>query len=182
MAVDERWASVDGYEGIYEVSDLGRIRSIERLVASRWGTLTKAVSGVVKTPRQQREGYLYVHLYKDGKARKRYIHRLVAKAFVLNPGDLPQVNHMDGDKTNNAHLNLEWVTGKGNCEHAIRNRLYEPARGEQSGHAKLSEDDVLEIRRSVACGELHREAALRFGVGRKAVTKIVSRQRWSHVA
>lgn len=176
----EEWCPVPGFEGLYEVSSQGRCRSVDRVVKSRWGT-PKPVKGELKTLNAQREGYLSVHLYKNGKMAKRYIHRLVAEVFVPNPLGRPQVNHIDGCKTNNAAGNLEWASGSENCRHAIESGLYRQARGESIGGAKLTEQDVAEIRRMVARGAMHKEAAALFGIGRKAVTKIVNRQRWKHV-
>lgn len=179
--MQEVWKPVQGYEGIYEVSNLGRVRSLDRFTRNRWGTL-RPVAGAMKVPQVKREGYCYLNLYSERKARPMYVHRLVALAFLPNPDDLPQVNHKDGDKANNAVTNLEWCSKSDNCQHAIDEGLYEQARGESSGSAKVTESDVIEMRRLWASGMLQKDIAARFGIGRKAVTKIVNRQRWKHVA
>lgn len=176
----EEWRDIVGFEGFYQVSSIGRCRSLDRTVKSRWGT-PKPLKGRIRVPGVQREGYLMVLLNRDGKSFKRYVHRMVAEAFIKNPQSHPQINHIDGNKSNNAANNLEWTTGSENCRHAIASGLYQNARGEAIGSAKLTEQDVIEIRRMVATGAMHKEAAALFGIGRKAVTKIVNRQRWQHV-
>jgi hypothetical protein len=99
-----------------------------------------------------------------------------------NPENLPQVNHIDGNKQNNRIDNLEWTTASQNCRHAIDESLYQSARGETAGNVKLTEENVREIRRLAVIGLMHKEIAELFGVGRKNITKIVNRQRWKHVA
>ena len=109
----EIWKDVKGYEGIYQVSNTGLVRSIDR-VNSRGAK----IKGRVLAQAEGKGGYKVVCLSKEGKAKEGKVHRLVAQAFIENLGDLPQVNHIDGDKENNEVENLEWVTAKRNIEHA----------------------------------------------------------------
>lgn len=107
--MEEVWRPVVGYEGLYEVSNLGRIRSLDRYVGKR---LFK--SQTLK-PKTDRYGYLVVDLRSHSKHKSKTIHRLVAEAFLPNPGNLPQVNHKNEDKTDNRVENLEWCS----CEYNI---------------------------------------------------------------
>lgn len=102
----EVWKRIRGYD--YAVSNIGRIKSIERVITMRNGQ-SRTIKETIKKPDLIR-GYLVVDLYKDCKRRNFPIHRLVAKAFIPNPENLPQVNHKDEDKTNNRAENLEWCT------------------------------------------------------------------------
>lgn len=110
----EIWKDIDGYDGRYQVSSWGRIRSI---------------NGILK-PYENKKGYLKIGLCKDGICHKHRINRLVAIAFIPNPDNLPQVNHMDGNRQNNSITNLEWTTNLENRRHAqaLRERI---ERGEQ---------------------------------------------------
>lgn len=101
----ERWQPIPGYEGLYEVSDQGSIKS---LCAGRWGT-TK-----IRKLVPDKDGYLTICLKKDGKYKNVKVHRLVAMAFLPNPNNYPQINHIDEVKTNNNVNNLEWCTSKYN--------------------------------------------------------------------
>ena len=103
---EEIWKDVVGYEGLYQVSNLGRIKNNK---------------GKIKAYFLKREGYLSTHLYKNGKETPVYAHRVVAEAFIPNPENLPQVNHKDLNKKNNNVDNLEWCSRKENINHAIRN-------------------------------------------------------------
>lgn len=179
--MQEIWKPIAGYESAYEISSLGRVRSLDRFVRGR-GQSMKFKPGVIRAIGVKREGYHFVNLCSRSRAKPHYIHRLVAAAFIDNPGNLPQVNHLDGDKANNQIENLEWCTGSDNCRHAIDSALYQPARGESSGAAKLTESDVREIRRLAESGVMHKDIAVLFCVERQAVTKIASRQRWAHIA
>lgn len=178
--MQEIWLPVPGFESTYEVSNLGVIRSLDRRVANRWGT-SRPTSGTIKAHSKNSQGYHAVHFYASSKCTKEYVHRVVAKVFVPNPLGLPQVNHIDGDKSHNAASNLEWCSGIENCAHARDTNLYQAARGEQIGGAVLTESAVIEIRALAASGFMHKELAARFGVGRKAITKVVNRQRWKHI-
>jgi len=176
----ERFVPITRYEGMYDISNFGRVRSLDRFCRNRWGT-QRPVKSRIMVIGQTKYGYKQILLAKEGKSVKFFIHRLVAIAFIENASDYPQVNHLDGDKSNNCATNLEWVTSQQNCHHALENKLYEVARGEATGHAKLTENAVRNIRTQVANGIYHKVLATQYGVGRKAITKIVNRQRWKHV-
>lgn len=103
----EEWKDIKGYEGLYQVSNLGRVKSLKR-GSIRFGTLTH-------------ENYLRLKLYKDGTYKNKNVHRLVAETFIPNPENKPTVNHIDEDKTNNMVSNLEWATIKENLNHGTRN-------------------------------------------------------------
>lgn len=179
--MQEIWKPIAGFEGIYDISNLGRVKSLARLRRAK-GNAFAPVRERIRVPAIQREGYVCAFLCREGKSAKFYIHRLVATAFLDNPENLPQVNHIDGNKQNNRIDNLEWTTASQNCRHAIDESLYQSARGETAGNVKLTEENVREIRRLAVIGLMHKEIAELFGVGRKNITKIVNRQRWKHVA
>ena len=112
----EIWRSIKGYEGLYEVSDLGRVRMLGRYKKYRNGSLVR-IDGKVLSQFRVR-GYLKSKLRdKDGKAKMFYTHRLVANAFLPNPNNYPQVNHKDENKYNNNARNLEWCTAKYNSNY-----------------------------------------------------------------
>ena len=105
----EEWRPVVGYEGLYEVSNIGRVRSIDRYVKTCYGSY-RLHKGKVLSPGIRPDGYLVVSL----QYRMFRVHRIVAEAFLPNPDNLPQVNHKDEDKSNNRVDNLEWCTAKYN--------------------------------------------------------------------
>lgn len=109
----ENWKSIAGYEERYEVSDRGNVRSLNYHREGR----TKILK-----PKKNCGGYLVVNLRKDGQLKQPSVHRLVAQAFLPNPLNLPQVNHRDEDKLNNAASNLEWCTASYNINYGSRNR------------------------------------------------------------
>lgn len=106
----ENWKDIEGYEGVYQVSDQGRVRTLDRYLTASYGSKQfrkgQLIKGVVMP-----NGYLAVGLWRNNKNKPQYVHRLVAKAFIPNPNLLKQVNHKDEDKTNNCVSNLEW------CDH-----------------------------------------------------------------
>ena len=125
--MNEIWKDINGYEGKYQVSSLGRVRSVPREweQANRHGTLSRyRIDGCIIKPIFRR-GYLSVGLRTDPKHLKRFqVHRLVAQTFVPNPDNMPQVNHKDEDKTNNRADNLEWCTARYNANYGTRpNRI-----------------------------------------------------------
>lgn len=109
---EEIWKDIAGYEGLYKVSNLGRVKSLNYL---RKGIEKERI------PNKNNSGYLIVGLHKDGKIKTFLIHRLVAEAFIENVNDLPQVNHIDENKLNNSVENLEWCSAKYNSNYGEHN-------------------------------------------------------------
>lgn len=117
--MQEIWKNIEGYCNFYQISNLGRVKSLSRVVNSRIKNhTTRKVKEKILKP-ILRTGYYSVNLYIN-ETEKQFcpIHRLVAKAFIYNPKNLPQVNHIDGNKLNNNVNNLEWCTAKENIIHA----------------------------------------------------------------
>lgn len=124
---DEIWTSVPGYEGFYEVSSMGRVRSVSRWVPCvRNPEKKQFYHGRVLKPgvNMNPYGYLQVNLSKRGKTKPGLVHRLVAMAFIPNPDSLREVNHINGDKHDNRVVNLEWCSSKENKKHAHALGLY----------------------------------------------------------
>lgn len=111
--MNDTWSKIDGYNN-YSISKNGEIRNDK--------------TGKIKTPVINSRGYCNVDLYSNGERRKERIHRLVAKTFIPNPDNKLQVNHIDGDKTNNNVNNLEWCTASENMLHAFNTGLAKPSR------------------------------------------------------
>ena len=123
---NEVWKPIEGYEGIYDVSNYGRVKSLQLTIhnsGTKGGVYT--IREKILTPRvnEKRNGYCEISLHKNGQEKRFKVHRLVATAFISNPQHLPEVNHKDGNKLNNSVSNLEWVTSKQNKEHAWLNKL-----------------------------------------------------------
>ena len=123
--MEEIWKDVKGFEGLYSISNFGKVKSMERFVKNGKDKQRLQKEHEVKTYiNWNRNGYVYCNLYKDNKAYPKKVHRLIAEAFILNPDNLPQVNHKDGNKQNNCVDNLEWVTDVQNKKHGWDNKLY----------------------------------------------------------
>ena len=111
---DEQWHDIAEYEGLYQISNFGRVKSISRTI-DRHG-LTN-IPDKIMNPSTNIKGYKVVQLSKDGIRTTYFVHRLVAKTFIPNPTNLSQVNHKDEDKTNNKVDNLEWCDGRYNINY-----------------------------------------------------------------
>lgn len=114
-SASEEWKPVVGYEGLYEVSSMGRVKSLKRTVIGKDGK-TREIKEKLLTQTDS-NGYLYVTLSDHGECRAFPVHRLVATAFIPNPENLSDVNHKDEDKTNNSVDNLEWMSHKDNLNY-----------------------------------------------------------------
>ena len=113
----ESWKDIEGYEGLYQISNLGKVRSLNRIVQ---GTNDYFQKGIELKPIDNGK-YLFVTLRKNGNKKIFYIHRLVAEYFVDNPNNYNEVNHIDENKHNNSYNNLEWCTHKYNANYGTRN-------------------------------------------------------------
>jgi len=112
----EQWKDIKDYEGHYKISNLGRVKNVKRN-NNRYNKLLKLKKGTDKYK------YYHISLFKNGLCKEVSIHRLVAQAFIPNPDNKPEVNHIDGNKVNNKIDNLEWCTHKENFKHASKNGL-----------------------------------------------------------
>lgn len=129
----EEWKDIAGYEGLYQVSTLGRVKSLARISAQGHQLLEKYLK-----PRRCTTGYFQVCLSKNGNLAYKDIHRLVAQAFIPNLENLPQVNHKDESRTNNCVDNLEWCTAKYNANYGTRNeRVAEARKGQRLSGVSL---------------------------------------------
>ena len=117
--MNEIWRKIEGFEN-YEVSNLGNVRSLKN----------KKVK-ILKLIKRE-TGYIFINLYKNKKIHHKSVHRLVASTFIPNPQNKSQVNHIDGDKTNNKVENLEWCTAKENSQHAWNTGLSKSLKGEKN--------------------------------------------------
>lgn len=160
----ELWKDVEGYEGLYMISNLGRVKSLHGS-----GRILKQ-SGTI---------YLHVSFNKNGVQKGFLVHRLVGLAFIPNPDGKPEINHKDGDKHNNSVDNLEWVTPQENQLHSIRTGLKE--HGENAANNKLTAFEVAEIRKRYVpnkrgCG--CRTLAKQYGVNSGTIWNIVNGKYW----
>ena len=165
----EIWKPVVGYQGIYEVSSMGRIRSLDRVQVynGRWGKTRRKLKGCNMRPRTSSNGYKNITLVDIGRSYTDAVHRLVALAFIPNPLGLPLVDHIDDDKSNNEVSNLQWTTYAGN---------------NRKGKATiLQAHQVLEMRRRHADGEVPVDIAKDYPVKLNTVYGILRGRSWTTV-
>lgn len=124
--MEEIWIDIKGYEGLYKVSNLGKIKSLDKQMMV-YGFQKEPIKtirkGKILKPRITRYGYEKVLLTKNNKSKNYFVHRLVAISFIENPNNYNEVNHIDGNKRNNNILNLEWCTHSQNMKHCFDNKL-----------------------------------------------------------
>lgn len=121
----ETWKNIEGYETFYKISNLGRVKSLAKTITRKDGEVRNLSEKIIK-PFLTKKGYKQIVLTKDGDKKKHYIHRLVALAFISNPDQLPEVNHINEDKLDNAVENLEWLSRLDNMRHGtLQARLAE---------------------------------------------------------
>lgn len=185
MTEKELWRPVIGYEDLYDVSNLGRIRSRFRMIKTknRWGSMERPQPGRFLSPTNNTGGYLGVGLTRDGKTVRHLVHRLVAMAFIREPTDSEQVNHKDGDKKNNTLDNLEWVTASENQHH--RSHVLGKNIGEDVHCAILNKRAVIDIRKRYTpyCKkDGQRALAKEFGVSSATIASVVNQRIWKTVS
>lgn len=178
-ALKEEWRPIDGYEGRYEVSDLGRIRSLTTMVETRPGVF-RVNKGRIHSP-CQRQGYPIVSLRGGLKMPNHYVHRLVAGAFIPNPENKPHINHINSVRNDNRVENLEWCTPAENAQHSARMGRRNPLRGEDCPTSVLTAKQVRSIRRRLGGGARPAHLAREYGVDRGTIVQIKYRKTWNHL-
>lgn len=159
--MQEEWRLVAGWETMYEVSNFGKVRSIKK-------------KGLIIASFYDKSGYKVVSLKNPQMLKK--VHRLVAIAFVHNPENKPQVNHIDSNRTNNNVNNLDWVTAKENSEHSVKSGRQR--QGEKHYKAMFKNKDIPEIR---ASSLTRKELAKKYGVSRSTIENVLKKRTWKFV-
>lgn len=188
--MEEIWKPITGYKKFYEVSNFGRVKVLKRKRKTVWG-VTEYKEKIMKLS-DNGTGYLFVRLLIYGKHSNHYVHRLVSREFIKNPKRKPQVNHLDGNRSNNHVKNLEWCTHKENVVHSVKrrkelgyvrkkytlNNLAAPLRGEEVKSSKLKEIDVIFIRKTnMKVTELMKK----YNVCERTIYDVKRKLSWTHV-
>lgn len=180
----ELWSDVKGYEGLYRVSNRGRVKSLPRVIIRGKGIRQPIKGTFLSTDPDKKSLYVVVNLRSGKRSRYFYVHRLVAQAFIPNSMNLPEVNHKDLNKKNNRVDNLEWVTSKGNHEHAKSNGVMRNPpvlRGEDCPHAKLNWEKARKIRKLYAVDPIEwnqYKLAERFHVTQANIWSVLKNKTW----
>lgn len=166
----EIWKNIQGYEGYYEISNFGKIKSLP----GKWKKFEKILTLIITG------GYQRIKLYRNTDVQSFAVHRLVALHFIPNPDKLPEINHKNCIKIDNRVENLEWCTRQGNIDHAVENNL-NPT-GETHGRSKLNNIKILEIRKKyVPRTYSQRRLAKEYHIGRTAILNILQGKTWKHI-
>ena len=172
----EVWKDIPNYDSLYQASNWGGIRSLDRIVCDG-----RSLRGINLRLSINDKGYLQVTLSKGGYPKTYEVQRLIARTFMENPNNLPQVNHRDGNPLNNHIDNLEFTNQTGNQIHAYELGLQLPTSGSKHGLAKLNESQVLEIREKYTKGFRSAELAKEYQVTQSNICQIIKRKRWTHI-
>lgn len=172
----EIWKQIEGFEGLYEISSYGRVKTLRSSPKLKSGDF---LSNSIECAIRNGKGYKTVTLYKNKVGKQLMVHRLVAKAFIPNPNNKPQVNHKDADKHNNNVDNLEWVTNLENKEHSVLNGL--SGKGEKNSMAKLTSKDVKYMRYLYSIGIKPAILAKKYNICKQHLHSIVKFKSWVNI-
>lgn len=166
----EIWKDIIGYEGRYQVSNFGRIKSLGNNKTRKEKFLKLTTD---------KDGYLSINLSCKGKIKKYQVHRIECQMFIPNIRNKPEVNHKDGVKSNNYIENLEWNTYSENLHHAYKNKLRTSIKGERNNRVKLTQSQVDEIREKYKTGNyLLVTLSKEYKVSISQISKIVKHKAW----
>lgn len=175
----EIWKDVKGYEGIYVVSNFGRVKSLARTCNTKGNSIKRVPERILK--HKIDNGYHRVSISKDSKRIMFSVHRLVALSFLSNENNKSEVNHKDGIKSNNTVDNLEWVTPKENQQHARITGLRDSVIGQNNYSSKLTNNDVLNIKDRIKNGDRSKDIAEHYNIHRCTVGNIKNGKTWTHI-
>lgn len=174
-----KWRDIDGYEGFYQVSNTGLVRSIPKAYTGPKNSLRYTKGGILKG-KENSTGYLRVHLYnKEHVGKDFFVHRLVANAFLPNPNNLPCVNHKNSIRKDNAQDNLEWCTNSENQIHA--HEIGFQLIGGNKPASKLTANDVIKIKQMLITKKSYAKIAKIFNVSSQVIFQINNGLTWKWV-
>lgn len=181
----EFWRKIPGYEGLYDVSSFGRVRSWRAAGKVQHGNAAYWPSGIKESYRIMRpvsiqRGYLSMRFVSaDGQRKGWLVHRLVALAFLLNSSNLPMVNHINNVKYDNRLANLEWVDHAGNVKHVMDNRIR--VGGARSANIQITQEDIIAMRRLWARGWSLTQIGQEFGMSFQNASRIIRGEQWKYL-
>ena len=172
--IKELWKDIPGYEGFYQVSNMGQVRSVTHSITMKNGVNRTIYSKILVLHPGGNNEYLQAYLHKDNKVTNFLVHRLVANAFIASIPSGYEVNHKNGNKTDNRVQNLEIVTHQENITHSMNNSLFR-ALGEDHYASKLTNAQASEIRDIYSKGGIsQKKLGLKYGVTQKVIFSIVN--------
>jgi len=175
---EEIWVDIVGYEGLYQISNNGRVKSLERIVVGKDG-VSYPVKEKIKTPSIGKRRYPYVDLYIGNQKKKKYIHRLKAIAFIANPENKSDVNHKYGDKTDFGDDSIEWNTRSENIRHAFANGLNVARKNEAHPRAKITMEIARQIRNEYLSEKTSMDKlAVKYKISNHTVYSILHNKTW----
>jgi len=182
----EIWKDIPGYEGMYQISNMGRLKNLERKF---WRNHSVTYKYTLYTRKENISklhswdgDYIRTTLYKNGIKKHIKLHRLVGQLFIPNPKNLPQINHKNGIRYDNKVENLEWCTNSENILHAYRIGLEKAVCGELHHNSVFKNSDIIKIRCMYETGNYSmRELAKKYNVDKDTIKCIVRRETWKHI-
>lgn len=172
----EEWKDIKGYEKYYQISNLGNIKRFAGKCLAKNNSYRRVSERIITPfPNKTRGNYFYVNLVMYGVSQQYRIHILVAKHFLSNPENKPEVNHKDDNKKNNFINNLEWVTSSENKIKAYETKIMQS--GEKHYNSKLSNKDIIDIRISNESNEI---LAKKYNVTKTHIVRIINNKRRNH--
>lgn len=182
--INEEWKDVKNFEGYYEVSNMGNVRRKKSKTFYKDGRVANFSQTVLK-PTLNHKGYKRVYLSVNSKKYSKYIHRLVAETFIDDTENKRTVNHINGIKTDNRVVNLEWMTNSENLKHAFHTGLFDNRNKKFSGSgnpsSKLIKEEVLEIRKLKNNGVSTVTLSKMYNISESQIRSIYARRTWKNV-
>lgn len=176
---NEVWVDIDGYENFYQVSSMGRVRSLDRVVMC--GIKTQTLYQKIRKQSLDSDGYCVINLFRDGKAKRHKVHRIVGNHFIYNTKNKPHINHKKGIKTDNRVTELEWATVSENNKHSFNIGLKCGKKGESHWNSKLDKFKVLKIRAFLQLGLPISKIGSMFDVSPATIRDISIGTTWKHI-